>query len=324
MKIANLIYNLMPKRSLHPWHPQLGSQRDWVWRGWQIRYTHIRTDDTVAATSSPPLVFLHGFGSALTQWRLNLIPLSQHRTVYAIDLLGFGASEKAAASYNVDLWIEQVYDFCQTLIGQPVILVGHSLGALVALAAAERHPDLVKGLVLITLPSSRQELLPEWLQPIVGAIEGLFASPLIIKPLFQFIRQPAFIRSVLRKIYSNPESVTDELISSFTMPALDRGSAAVLTRLVKARTRSDFSPSTKSLLPNLQIPILMLWGEQDQVIPLTWGRQLPALNNKVKLVELPGAGHCSYDESSEQVNHEILTWLQTNSNAEYYSRSQVN
>jgi pimeloyl-ACP methyl ester carboxylesterase len=299
----------MPKRSLHPWHPQLGSQRDWVWRGWQIRYTHLRPDEPNQATT--PLLFLHGFGAALTQWRLNLVPFSQDRTVYAFDLLGFGASEKAAAPYKVDLWIEQTYDFWRSLIRQPVILVGHSLGALVALAAANRHPDMVQGLVLITLPSSRQELLPNWLQPIVGTIEGLFASPLIIKPLFRLIRQPGFIRAALRKIYSNPESVTDDLIASFTMPALDRGAAAVLTRLVKARTRTDFSPSTKSLLPNLQVPILLLWGEQDQVIPLAWGRQLPPLNSNIKLVELSDAGHCSYDESSEQVNQAIATWLQT-------------
>jgi pimeloyl-ACP methyl ester carboxylesterase len=301
----------MPKRSLHPWHPQLGAQRDWIWRGWQIRYTHLRAVNAGESSSAPPLVFLHGFGAALTQWRLNLEPLSQERTVYAFDLLGFGASEKAAAPYNVELWIEQTYDFWRSLIGQPVVLVGHSLGALVALAAAERHPDMVQGLVLITLPSSRQELLPGWLQPLVGAIEGLFASPLIIKPLFRLIRQPAFIRAALRKIYSNPESVTDDLIASFTMPALDRGAATVLTRLVKARTKRDFSPNTKSLLPNLQIPILLVWGEQDQVIPLAWGRQLPPLNSNIKLVELSEAGHCSYDECSDQVNQAIATWLQT-------------
>jgi pimeloyl-ACP methyl ester carboxylesterase len=300
----------MPTRSLHPWHAQLGSQRDWVWRGWQIRYTHIRAAGPADPTS-PPLIFLHGFGAALSQWRLNLDPLSQTHTVYALDLLGFGASEKASAAYKVDLWLEQVHDFWQMLIGQPVVLVGHSLGALVALATAVRHPDMVKGLVLITLPSSRQELLPEWLQPVVGAIEGAFASPLLIRPLFQVIRRPAFLRAVLRQVYTNPDNVTEEVISSFVTPALDRGAAQVLCRLVKARTQLDFSPNSQRLLPDLQIPILMLWGKQDRVIPVAWGRQLAALNPNIRLVEFANAGHTPYDECYEPVNREILAWLET-------------
>ncbi|MDX2214649.1 MAG: alpha/beta fold hydrolase [Oculatellaceae cyanobacterium bins.114] len=298
----------MPKRSLHPWHTQLGSQRDWIWRGWQIRYTHLRPI-APSEVDAAPLVFLHGFGAALTQWRSNLIPLSQSRTVYALDFLGFGASEKAVTGYNVSLWAEQVYEFWQQFIGKPTIFVGHSLGALVALVAAVNHPGMAKGLVLITLPSSRQELLFQWLQPIVGGIEGLFASPLIINPLFRLIRQPSFIRSVLHKIYTEKTNVTDDLVTSFALPAIDRGAAKVLVRLVKARTRVDFSPDTRTLLPDLKMPVLVLWGDQDNIIPLTWGRQLPTLNPNLRLVELPGAGHCSYDECADRVNDEILTWI---------------
>lgn len=299
----------MPKRLLHPWHTQLGSQRDWIWRGWQIRYTHLRSLQQSDSTTTTPLMLLHGFGAALTQWRSNLIPLSQSHTVYAFDFLGFGASEKAVTAYNVSLWAEQVYEFWQQFVGIPMIFVGHSLGALVALVAAVNHPEIAKGLVLITLPSSRQELLPQWLQPIVGTIEGLFASPLIINPLFRIIRQPSFIRSVLQKIYTQKSNVTEELVTSFVLPAIDRGSAKVLVRLVKARTQVDFSPDTKFLLPQLKIPVLVLWGDQDKIIPLSWGRQLPALNPNLTLVEIPGAGHCSYDECADQVNQEILTWL---------------
>lgn len=298
----------MPTLSpLFPWHTQLGFQRDWAWRGWQIRYTYLR-----AQTPSPdavPIVFLHGFGAALTQWRLNLEPMSQHHTVYAIDLLGFGASEKGAANYKVDLWMAQVRDFCREIVGRPVVLVGHSLGALVALAIAATEPALVQGLILLTLPASRQELLPGKLQGFVGEIESFFSSPLLLKPLFSLIRRPGVIRSVLRAVYANPEAITDELVQSFAIPAGDRGAAKVLCRLVQARTQTDFSPNTKALLQAVDLPILLLWGQKDRVIPLVWGRQLPAMNPKLKLIELPDAGHCPYDECADRVNQEILAWV---------------
>lgn len=290
-----------------PWHTQLGSQRDWAWRGWQIRYTYLRAQ--TPAPDAVPIVFLHGFGAALTQWRLNLEPLSQHHTVYALDLLGFGASEKGSANYKVDLWMAQVRDFCREIVGRPVVLVGHSLGALVALAIAATDPALVQGLILLTLPASRQELLPGKLQSFVGEIESFFSSPLLLKPLFSVIRRPGVIRSVLRAVYANPEAITDELVQSFTIPAGDRGAAKVLCRLVQARTQTDFSPSTQSLLQAVDLPILLLWGEKDRVIPLVWGRQLPAMNPRLKLIELPGAGHCPYDECADRVNREILAWV---------------
>jgi pimeloyl-ACP methyl ester carboxylesterase len=292
---------------IQPWQSQLGSQRDWVWRGWQIRYTYIRANQP--DSSSVPVLFLHGFASALTQWRSNLAPLSQSHTVYALDLVGFGASEKAATAYNVSLWVEQVYDFWRSLIGQPVVLVGHSLGALVALTAAATHPDMVQGLSLITLPAARQELLSGKMQAIAGSVESWFAHPLLIRPLFSLLKRPSILRSILRAAYGNAEHVTEELVSSFALPASDRGAAGVFCRLSQARTQADFSQATKTLLPQIQVPILMIWGEKDRVIPLTWGRQLVALHADLKMVEIAHAGHCPYDEAADQVNAALLDWI---------------
>ncbi|MBD2314183.1 alpha/beta fold hydrolase [Desertifilum sp. FACHB-1129] len=289
------------------WYSKIGAQRDWAWRGWQVRYTYIRS---TAAATNPPLLFLHGFGSALGQWRYNLHPLSESHTVYAMDLLGFGASEKAPAEYGVTLWMEQVYDFWRTWIRTPVILVGHSLGALVAIATAAAYPEMVGGLILLTIPASRQEVLPAKLQPLVGSLESFFASPLLLRPLFQLItRKPGIIRSVLKKIYVNPEVVNEELVALFTTPPLDRGAAGVFCRLSKARTRRDFAPNVKDLLPQITSPTLVLWGQQDKVIPIAWGRQLTEHSPHLKLVEIEDAGHCPYDEHPERVNQEIAHWL---------------
>ncbi|NER06373.1 MAG: alpha/beta fold hydrolase, partial [Okeania sp. SIO3C4] len=120
------------------WQKKIGSQRDWVWRGWQIRYTYVRCqdcDETLEGhkLENPPILLLHGFGASIGHWQHNINVLSQKHTVYALDLVGFGASEKAIANYDASFWVEQVYEFWQTFIQVPVILIGNSTGSLVSL-----------------------------------------------------------------------------------------------------------------------------------------------------------------------------------------------
>jgi pimeloyl-ACP methyl ester carboxylesterase len=285
---------------------RLGAQRDWVWRGWRVRYTF-----KYAAADRPPILFVHGFGASLAQWQENLLPLNQFHPVYALDLVGFGASEKADTAYRVGLWVDQVYEFWQTFIGVPIVLVGHSLGGLVALTAAAAYPEMVQNLVLFTLPAARQELLQGSLQSFVGQIESFFTSSLVVRPLFRLVRRPRIIRSILKAVYVNPDRVTEELIESFLTPGFDRGASRAFYRLSKARTQLDFSLNTGDLLPQVKVPILMFWGTCDRVIPISRGRQLLDLHPHLTFVEIPDAGHCPYDECAESVNAKILDWLRT-------------
>ena len=289
-----------------PWYSKIGAQRDWNWRGWQIRYTYIRSH-----VDNPPLVFLHGFGSAIGQWRYNLQPLSEYHTVYGLDLLGFGASQKAPAEYGVELWMAQVHDFWRNFIKTPIVLVGHSLGGAVALAAAASYPEMVHGLILLTVPPSVEERSSSKIQALGASMETAFASPLLLRPLFKIFSRPGVIRNGLKLAYVNKEMVTEELVTLFADPPRDRGAAGVLCQLFRAKNRRDYSPNVKVTLPQLKIPILMLWGKQDQVIPIDSGRQYGPLNPQLQFVEIENAGHCAYDECPDRVNQEIITWLKS-------------
>lgn len=145
--------------TLH-WQERVGNQRDWVWRGWQTRYTYIRPNQNNHKTQ--PLILLHGFGASIGHWRHNLEVLAEHHTVYAIDMLGFGASEKAAANYSIDLWVEQVYDFWKTFIRQPHDFSRQFQRFTDFHGAAAAHPDMVLGIVMMSLPdpSLEQEVIP--------------------------------------------------------------------------------------------------------------------------------------------------------------------
>ncbi|NEP11838.1 MAG: alpha/beta fold hydrolase [Symploca sp. SIO2C1] len=293
-----------------PWQQRVGSQRDWVWRGWQTRYTYFRSPPKVH-TKAVPVILLHGFGASIGHWRHNLAVLGQHHTIYALDLLGFGGSRKASADYKVSLWVEQVHEFWQTFIRQPVVLVGNSIGSLVCLAAAAEYPEMVKGFVMINVPDlqAREEMIPSWLQPVIFTIESLVASPVVLQSLFYLIRRPGFVRKWAGIAYANPEAITPELVEILTVPARDRGAASTFSTIVRRMSSAHFGPSARTILPKINVPMLLLWGLQDRMIPPKSARYLASLNPNLKLVELDNAGHCPHDECPEQVNQILLDWL---------------
>lgn len=291
------------------WQQRVGNQRDWVWRGWRTRYTYIRPDKPHQKTT--PLILLHGFGTSIGHWRQNISVLGEHHTVYALDMLGFGASQKAPVSYRVDLWVEQVYDFWRTFIRHRVVLVGNSIGSLVTIAAAAKHPDMVQGIVMLSLPdlSVRSEAIPKFLRPAIATIENLVASPLLLKTVFRFVRRPHVVKRWAGLAYANKDAVTDELVDILVSPAQDRGSAQAFSAILKAMIGSQFSIPVKTLLPSLEIPILLIWGQQDRMVPPAFARQFAAYNPLVQLLTLDNAGHCPHDECPEEVNRAILAWL---------------
>ena len=295
------------------WQERIGNQRDWVWRGWQTRYSYLRGKQQSDGSKYPPIIFIHGFGASIEHWRHNLPAIAEYHTVYAIDLLGFGASRKADTEYSADLWTEQVHDFWQTFIGVPVILVGNSIGSLVCLNATAIYPGMVEGLVMLSLPdvSVREDMLPPLVRPIVTAMENLFASPLLIKNLIKIVRRPNIIRKWAGVAYPRQEAVTDELVEILSSPAYDEGSGQTLFRLSRSVRKASFAKSVRDLLPQLNLPILLIWGLQDKMIPPKQAQAIASLNPRLKLIELEKAGHCPHDEYPEQFNSLLLDWLKS-------------
>ena len=288
----------------------LGRQRDWVWRGWQVRYTYLRSRSG-QGHDNPPLILVHGFGAAIAHWRYNLAVLSETHTVYAIDLLGFGASRKAATEYSIAFWAEQLYQFWSGVIGSPAILMGNSLGSLVSLTASAHYPEMAQGLILINLPdvSARSNMLPQSLQKVVSGIESLFSAPWLLRGLFPILRSRSVIRRWAKIAYPKGSALDEDLVEILSTPPRDEDAADAFIALVKSALSPRFGTSVKEMLPRLTIPILLLWGERDQMIPPRLARSFVDLNPHLELVMLPELGHCPHDECPEQFHEAISPWL---------------
>jgi len=300
--------------------PRLGHDRTWYWRGWHIRYIYLRPQSP--EHNLTPLLLVHGFGASSGHWRHNLVHWSQQHPVYALDLLGFGRSQKAGAPYTPLFFAELLADFWQTFLQRPAILVGNSLGSLVGLITAHRYPDRIKGLVLVNLPdasvlsaastpaSSRPNPLLSWVKRWgTSGLTAIFTSPLVINPLLAIVRSPGVLYPALKNAYADPLRVDEELKALIREPALEPHAALALRCLT--RTMGQIAPNdrARSILPTLQTPLLLIWGKNDRLVPPFLASRCAALNPRLQLVELDQAGHCPQDECSDRVNAIVLDWI---------------
>ena len=282
---------------------------NWAWQGYKIQYTVMGT--------GRPLVLIHGFGASIGHWRKNIPVLAAGGyRVFALDLLGFGGSDKPALDYTVELWESLIQDFWTTHIQEPTVFVGNSIGGLLALMMVANHAEMSAGGILINCAGGlnhRPDELNLPLRLVMGAFTKLVSSKIVGPFLFNRIRQKDRLRRTLRQVYKDPEAITDELVDMLYDPSCDTGAQQVFASILTAPP----GPSPSELLPKVQHPLLVLWGENDPWTPIKAAeiyRKLGETGQPVQVVGIPKAGHCPHDERPEIVNGLILDWLAKYSN----------
>ena len=274
-------------------------------------------------------------------WRHNLPALAPHARVLALDLLGFGASDKpvsrlaqepprqGSVQYCFDLWGRQVADAVRQLLlaelgsgqAQPrVHLVGNSIGAMVALTAARLL--LAEGIppfqvILIdcaqrTLDDKRAAQLPGWERANRPLVKRLVRQRWVIAPLFRLLARPAFIRSVLARAYPSGAHIDDELVTLLHRPSTDPGATESFRGFVNL-FNDHLAPELLGELSAAQppLPVRMIWGEadpwEDPNEARRWAEDYGCVQ---ELRVLPGLGHCPHDEAPELVNAILLEWIE--------------
>ena len=282
-----------------------GEKLTWDWRGYDIKY--------VVAGEGQPIVLLHGFGASIGHWRKNIPVLAAAGyRVYAIDLLGFGDSDKPALDYSLDFWVKLLHDFWLAKVRSPAIFVGNSIGALMALMTLANYPETAAGGVLLNCAGSlnhRPEDLPGSLRVVMGAFSKLVSNRFTGPFLFNRVRTKGRIRGSLKQVYGNRQAITPELVDILHGPACQPGAQQVFASVLSAPP----GPRPTELLPQVNQPLLVLWGEKDPWTPITAAGIYQDLaadpERAVDFHAIPDTGHCPHDERPEIVNSLILSWL---------------
>lgn len=279
----------------------------WTWRGHQIRYA--------VQGSGLPVILIHGFGASIGHWRKNIPVLSAAGyRVLALDLLGFGDSDKPGLDYSLNLWESLLKDFWTEQVQQPAVFVGNSIGGLLALMLLANHPEIAIGGVLLNSAGGlnlRPDDVPLPLRLIMGGFKKLASSQLTGPLIFNQIRKKRRIRGSLRQVYGNRKAITPELVEILYQPSCDPGAQKVFASIFSAPA----GPRPSELLPRIQQPLLVLWGENDPWATIKTAdiyrklSQDPKGQPSVKFQSLPRTGHCPHDERPEVVNSLIIEWL---------------
>jgi pimeloyl-ACP methyl ester carboxylesterase len=231
--------------------------------------------------------------------------------VYALDLLGFGGADKPALDYSLTVWQQQIEDFWAENIQKPTVFVGNSIGGLITLMLMAAAPEITAGGVIINCAGGlnhRPEELNLPLRLIMGAFTGLVSSPVTGKFIFEQVRKKNRIRNTLKQVYRDHGAITDELVEILYQPSCDAGAWEVFASVLTAPP----GPSPQELLPQIDRPLLVLWGEDDPWTPIAGSviyQERAKTGNNTQFYPIAKAGHCPHDEHPETVNQLILRWL---------------
>jgi pimeloyl-ACP methyl ester carboxylesterase len=270
-----------------------GAMHDWTWRGWRVRYTTLG--------QGPPLVLLHGLHAAASSFELRNVfePLSRRHAVYAVDLLGFGKSQRPAVPYSAALYRDLLGDFLDEVVGRPAVVVTSSLSAAYAVAVARSAPMLVERLVLIS-PTGTTSTGP------IGRLAGrLLALPLVGTAGFNLLASRASIEWFLRRVYADP-ALVDEVVMGQQWATAHQPNARLAPAAFVAG-RLDL-PLGEGRTP-IQAPILVLRGSVPGLGEGATDAELLGLGPAVTIRTIDGAGQLPHDEQPDTVVEIVEGWL---------------
>lgn len=242
------------------------------------------------------VLLVHGFGGSTYSFRYQLGPLSEHFRVLALDLPGFGYSDRPT---DLDLshtaHVERLREFLDRMGVERATVIGHSMGGAIAMRLAALYPQRVERLVLAAAAAPDERFnLP--LYPLV--------RPLLPIPLAVVWSSPRRLRRSVERVVYDRAFITDELWREYFRPMRLRGTAASLIKLMgDVRRDEPVDPATVAHRS------LLLWGEADTAVPLRVAHRLHATMPDARLEVVPRAGHLVLEEQPQASTAAILRFL---------------
>jgi 2-hydroxymuconate-semialdehyde hydrolase len=246
-----------------------------------------------------PLLLIHGSGpgvSAWANWRLVFPILSQHYHLYAPDVVGFGYTERPKdIQYSVNVWVEHMIDFIETMNLGKISIIGNSMGGALALHIANRRPDLVKKLIL--MGSVGIEF------PITEELDAVWGYT----PSFENMRK-------LIATFSNDQSMADNdnLVEMRYQASIQEGFQEAFSAMFPAPRQRHVNALalTEEQLGEIDIPVLLIHGREDRIIPLektSWN--LSQIIPNAQLHVFPNCGHWVQIEKTQPFIGQAIEFL---------------
>jgi len=258
--------------------------------------------NVLAVGNGTPVVLIHGFMGMAYDWRFNIQELGKHFSVYALDLPGFGYSDKPLNfDYTSNGYAEFIISFLNAYRIERAVLVGNSMGGQIALMAGLKYPDRVTGLVLIDsggYPKSVKFLPFKLLEiPVIGEISMALINRTIIRIMLK------------RGIYFDGSFATDEVITNYCNVYGTVNARKTPPKIMRKIMKDE--DYVASNLKNIKCPTLIIWGAEDRVISPSRAEMFGRDIDNTSAMIIPQAGHMPQIEKSKVVNKAVVDLLMT-------------
>jgi pimeloyl-ACP methyl ester carboxylesterase len=272
----------------------------------QDRYVKVRNINTrywVAGDKGSNVVLVHGLGGFIENWMYNIEPLAQKHRVYAMDLVGFGRTDKTPLVKDFDVLSRFISDFMDAMNIKKATLVGNSMGGGLVLKLALQFPEKVEKLVLVDNAGMGREVIVDFKVCSIPVL-GELLIPHSLKGT----------ANLWKKIVYDQSLVTLELVKMcYELGSLPDATKSLLSVLrAGIGLGGQHSKLTKSLVKDLMkitVPTLIFWGKQDRIIPVSHAEI--AVNNirGARLHIFDQCGHMPMFEYPDKFNKIVLDFL---------------
>lgn len=257
------------------------------------------------AGSGPALVLLHGLLGYSFSWRYTMPALAPYATVYALDTLGAGFSDRPQIDHSMRATALRVLQFVENLGLSSFDLLGTSRGGAVAMCAAAEGMNSGKPRVqrlILVAPVNPYSTHGRWLAPFAGSRWG--------KPLARVVLdKTAFLFPYFHKrMYGDRSRIPPGTLEGYKAPLAIPGLFEHALSIV-----STWTPDLRELellLPKLaSIPTLLMWGDKDPAVYVSSLKPLASFFPNSQSIVFPGIGHLPYEECPEEFNEALVNFL---------------
>ncbi len=255
----------------------------------------IQTTYVTIGEGETPILLLHGFDSSLLEFRRLLPILGQQRKTWAIDLLGFGFTQRVEklqfSPENIKL---HLHSFWETFIKKPVILVGASMGGAAALDFTLSYPGVVEKLVLIdSVGMAKPPAIGKFMIPPVGFLATSFLSNLKVR------------QSISKNAYCDPSFANEDALACAALHLQSPDWSKALITFTKSGGYGSFT----NKLSEIKQPTLIIWGREDKILGIKDAERFVSAISQSKLVWIDKCGHVPHLEKPKETAQAILEFI---------------
>jgi pimeloyl-ACP methyl ester carboxylesterase len=295
---AAAAFNALAGHDVPPLENSIGGEEGtFTWRGHRVAWTR--------RGSGSPLLLVHAIHAAASsyEWREVVDALAEQHTVYTIDLVGFGLSDRPRARYTARFYIGLIGDFAAQVIAKPCVLVASSLSAAYAIVLGARDPGRFPALVLIQ-PTGLVRLHEA---PSTGGDTARFAfeTPVVGTALFNGLVSRRSLRYYLERIYWKDSLVTEDMIDDYFCTAHQPGAKYAPAAFVAGHLNLD----VRRALRRLAQPALLVWGEHASETPVEEARGFLTAKPDLDVAIFDDAGDLPHDERPAEFIETVTAFL---------------